>query len=126
MSVVPTHTSLVYDGDRAYASEVGGFLRAGLEQGHRALVMAPPSRIELVAAELGADAEAVVLVDEAVAYEPQWNAYRVLLDHLASTPGVRTRVVAEQVLSRRGPAELVDYRRLESAANVVFAGRGVA
>lgn len=125
MSVIPTHTSLVYDGDLAYATEAGGFLRAGLEQGHRALVMAPPSRIELVATELGADAEGVVFVDEAVAYEPQWNAYRVLLDHLASTPGVRTRVVAEQVLARRGPAELVDYRRLESAASLVFAGRGV-
>ena len=125
MSAAPTHTSLVYDGDRAYATEAGGFLRAGLEQGQRALVMAPPSRMELVAAELGADADAVVFVDEAVAYEPQWNAYRVLLDHLATTPDVRTRVVAEQVLARRGPAELIDYRRLESAANVVFAGRAV-
>ncbi|MCY4728741.1 sensor histidine kinase [Nocardioides sp. STR2] len=125
MSVAPTHTSLVYDGDRAYATEAGGFLREGLEQGQRALVMAPQSRMELVATELGPDADAVDFVDEAVAYEPQWNAYRVLLDHLAATPGVRTRVVAEQALARRAPAELVDYRRLESAANLVFAGRPV-
>jgi len=125
VSVAPTHTSLMYDDDRAYAAEAGGFLRAGLEQGQRALVMAPPSRMALLATELGADADAVDFVDEAVAYEPQWNAYRVLLDHLDTTPEVRTRVVAEQVLARRAPAELVDYRRLESAANLVFAGRAV-
>lgn len=125
MSVAPTHTSLMYHGDRAYAAEAGGFLREGLEQGQRALVMAPPSRMALLATELGADADAVDFVDEAVAYEPQWNAYRVLLDHLATTPEVRTRVIAEQVLARRAPAELVDYRRLESAANLVFAGRAV-
>ena len=125
MRVAPTHTSLVYDGERAYAREAGGFLRAGLEQGHRALVMAPPSRMELVAAELGTDADAVDFVDEAVAYEPQWNAYRVLLDHLATMPEARACVVAEQALVRRTPAELVDYRRLESAANLVFAERSV-
>jgi anti-sigma regulatory factor (Ser/Thr protein kinase) len=125
VSVAPTHTSLVYDEDRAYATEAGGFLREGLERGQRALVMGPPSRMALVAAELGADADAVDFVDEAVAYEPQWNVYRVLLDHLAASPGVRTRVVAEQSLARRAPAEIVDYRRLESAANLVFAGRSV-
>jgi anti-sigma regulatory factor (Ser/Thr protein kinase) len=125
MSVAATHTSLFYDGDRDYATEAGGFLREGLEHGHRALVMAPPSRMALVATELGADADAVDFIDQAVAYEPQWNAYRVLLDHLATTPDVPTRVVAEQSLLRRAPAELVDYRRLESAANVVFEGRSV-
>jgi len=123
--VAPTHTGLVYDGDPAYATEVGSFLREGLERGDRALVMAPPARIALVAAELGADVDLVHFVDEAVAYAPQWNAYRVLVDHLAATPDVRTRVVAEQVLARRAPAELVDYRRLEAAANLVFAGRPV-
>lgn len=125
MSAAPTHTSVVYDGDRAYATEVGGFLHEGLAQGHRALVMAPPSRMELIARGLGVDADAVDFVDEAVAYEPQWNAFRVVLDHLAAAPGARTVVVAEQQLARRAPAELVDYRRLESAANLVFAGRTV-
>ena len=125
MSAAATHTSMVYDGDRAYATEAGGFLREGLARGHRALVMAPPSRMELIARALGVDADAVDFVDEAVAYEPQWNAYRVVLDHLATAPGVRTVVVAEQQLARRAPAELVDYRRLESAASLVFAGRAV-
>ena len=41
MTMPATHSSLFYDGPRQYAAEVGGFLREGLEQGHRGLVMAP-------------------------------------------------------------------------------------
>ncbi len=81
--------------------------------------------MELLAAELGRDAEAITFVDESVAYDPQWNAYRVLLDFTAAVPATRSCVVAEQRLARRTPAELVDYRRLESAANVVFAEHDV-
>jgi len=80
----PTHASLVYDDDRAYAVEAGGFPRAGLGEGHRGPGMAPPSRIDVLAAELGADAADVTFVDATGAYEPQWNAYRVLLDHLGA------------------------------------------
>jgi anti-sigma regulatory factor (Ser/Thr protein kinase) len=116
-----THSSLFYDGARHYAREAGGFLRDGLERGHRGLVMAPPSRVELLRSELGRDADEVTFVEDTVAYAPQWNAYRVLLDFAATAPAVRSCVIAEQVLTLRTPAELVDYRRLEAAINVVFA-----
>lgn len=125
MTTAATHTTLVYDGDRHYATEAGGFLRGGLQRGHRALVMAPASRVEAIRDELGDDADEVAFVDDSVAYGPQWNAYRVLLDFAAAAPGVRTCVIAEQPLAARTPAELVDYRRLESAANLVFAEQPV-
>jgi anti-sigma regulatory factor (Ser/Thr protein kinase) len=120
-----THSSLFYDGDQDYAAEAGGFLRSGLERGHRGLVMAPPWRVDQLRSELGRDADEVTFVEESIAYAPQWNAYRVLLDFAAQAPGVRSAVIAEQTLARRTAAELVDYRRLEAAINVVFAGADV-
>lgn len=120
-----THSTLFYDGARQYAAEAGGFLLDGLERGHRGLVMAPPQRVDELRSALGRDADEVTFVDESIAYAPQWNAYRTLLDFAAKAPDVRSCVVAEQALSRRTPAELVDYRRLEAAINVVFAGADV-
>ena len=120
-----THTALLYEGDRHYADEAGVFLRAGLERGHRALVMAPEPRVDAVRRELGDDADEVAFVEDSVAYGPQWNAYRVLLDFAAAAPGIRSCVIAEQPVATRAPAELVDYRRLESAANLVFADHPV-
>lgn len=126
MTVAPaTHASLFYDGDRHYAAETGGFLREGLERGHRALVMAPRRRVDTLRATLGRDADEVTFVEDTVAYAPQWNAYRVLLDFAAFSPGHRSCVVAEQTLADRTPAEVLDYRRLEAAVNVVFAQHDV-
>ncbi|MCW2735420.1 sensor histidine kinase [Nocardioides sp.] len=120
-----THTSLFYDGALQYAAETGGFLREGLELGHRGLVMAPPQRVDQLRSTLGRDADEVTFVEDAVAYAPQWNVYRVMLDFAARAPGVRTTVVAEQALDHRTPAELVDYRRIEAAVNLVFAEHDV-
>lgn len=121
MTMSATHTSLFYDGDQQYVAEAGGFLREGLERGHRGLVMAPSRRVDTLRTVLGRDADEVTFIEESVAYAPQWNAFRVLLDFAASAPGVRSFVIAEQTLSDRTPVELVDYRRLEAAINVVFA-----
>lgn len=116
-----THSTLFYDGSRQYADEVGGVLRDALDQGHRGLVMAPARRVDDLRSALGRDADEVTFVEEAVAYAPQWNLYRVLLDFAASAPGVRTCAVSEQTLTTRTPAEVLDYRRLEAAINIVFA-----
>ena len=121
MTMPATHSSTFYDGARQYTAETGGFLREGLERGHRGLVMAPPRRVDQLRAALGRDADEVTFVEDTIAYAPQWNVYRVLLDFAAKAPGVRSCVVAEQTLTARTPAELVDYRRLEAAMNVVFA-----
>jgi anti-sigma regulatory factor (Ser/Thr protein kinase) len=120
-----THTSLFYEEDREYAAEAGGFLREGLERGSRGLVVAPPRRVDMLRAELGGDADEVSFVEDTVGYAPQWNVYRVLLDFAAAAPGVRSCMVAQQDLSARVPAELLDYNRLEAAANLVFAEHDV-
>ena len=87
--------------------------------------MAPPQRVDQLRSALGRDADEVTYVEDTVAYAPQWNAYRVLLDFAARSRGTRSCVVAEQTLSGRTPAELVDYRRLEAAVNLVFAQHDV-
>ncbi|RYP85850.1 sensor histidine kinase [Nocardioides guangzhouensis] len=120
-----THSALVYDDPDQYAREVGGFLRDGLACGHRALVIAPSDRIARLRAHLGAEADPVTFVDDSIGYAPQWNCYRVLLDFAAKAPGVRCCVVAEQRLATRVPAEVLDYRRLEAAINLVFAAHPV-
>lgn len=120
-----THSTLFYDGPRQYADEVGGVLRDALEQGHRGLVMAPARRVDELRSTLGRDADEVTFVEEGVAYAPQWNAYRVLLDFAAEAPSARTCAIAEQTLSARTPAELRDYHRLEAAINLVFAENDV-
>lgn len=125
MTVSATHAGVFYDGDRHYATEVGGYLREGLERGHRGLVMAPARRVDQLRSVLGRDADEVTYVEDVVAYAPQWNAYRVLLDFASRAPTVRTCAVAEQGLSERVAAELVDYRRLEAAINLVFAEHDV-
>ena len=99
MTMPATHTSLFYDGPRQYDTEAGGFLREGLEQGHRALVMAPPQRVDQLRAALGRDADEVTYIEDTIAYAPQWNAYRVLLDFAALSPDVRSTVIAEQTLA---------------------------
>ncbi len=125
MGTSATHSTLFYDGSRQYADEAGAFLRDGLLRGHRGLVMAPSRRVDDLRSFLGRDADDVTFVEDTVAYAPQWNAYRVLLDFAAKAPGVRTCVVAEQSLALRTPAEVLDYTRLEAAINVVFAANDV-
>lgn len=125
MPTTATHTTVFYDGAQHYADEAGGFLRQGLERGHRGLVMAPAYRVDLLRSALGRDADEVTFVEDTVAYAPQWNAYRVLLDFAATSPEVRSCVVAEQTLADRSPVELRDYRRQEAAINLVFAGHDV-
>lgn len=125
MTTSATHSTLFYDGSRQYADEVGAVLRDALLRGHRGLVMAPPRRVDELRSALGRDADEVTFVEDTVAYAPQWNVYRTLLDFAAKAPGVRTCAVAEQTLSARTPAEVVDYQRLEAAINVVFADSDV-
>jgi anti-sigma regulatory factor (Ser/Thr protein kinase) len=125
MSTSATHSTLFYDGARQYADEVGGVLRDALGQGHRGLVMAPAQRVDQLRSTLGRDADEVTFVEDTVAYAPQWNAYRVLLDFAAEAPDTRTCAVAEQSFTGRTPAELLDYQRLEAAINLVFAEHDV-
>ena len=125
MTTAATHATLFYDSAPQYAAEAGGFLREGLERGHRGLVMAPARRVDQLRSALGRDADEVTFVEDTVAYAPQWNTFRVLLDFAADAPDVRSCVIAEQQLVTRTPVEILDYRRLEASINLAFAAHDI-
>ena len=84
------------------------------------MAVVPQAKLDRLRDELGADAQRVEFVDARDGYRPQWNVFRAVLDALAQAPGRRLRVVAEQDLAVRSPAEVRDYQRLEAMVNVVF------
>ena len=115
-----THTALVYAGDDQFAGAVGTYLGEGVARDERVMAVVPQTKLDRLRDELGADARRVDFVDARDGYRPQWNVFRAVLDALAQAPGRRLRVVAEQDLADRSPAELRDYQRLEAMVNVVF------
>ena len=119
-AVLASHTALVYDGVDQFAARVSAYLEEGVSREERVLAVVPLAKHDRLRDELGAAAGAVDFVDAADGYRPQWNVFRAVLDSLAQAPGRRLRVVAEQDLAARTPAEVVDYQRLEAAVNVVF------
>ena len=119
-TALASHTALVYGGADQFAGAVGAYLCEGVARDERVLAVVPQTKLERLRDELGADAHRVEFVDARDGYRPQWNVFRAVLDSLAQAPGRRLRVVAEQDLSVRSPAEIRDYRRLEAMVNVVF------
>jgi anti-sigma regulatory factor (Ser/Thr protein kinase) len=115
-----THTALVYSGEDQFAGAVGTYLGEGVARDERVMAVVPRTKLERLRDELGADAERVDFIDAREGYRPQWNVFRAVLDALAQAPERRLRVVAEQDLAVRSPAEVRDYHRLEAMVNVVF------
>ena len=119
-TALATHTALVYGGVDQFTGAVGTYLGEGVARDERVMAVVPLAKIDRLRDELGADAQRVEFVDARDGYRPQWNVFRAVLDSLAQTPGRRLRVVAEQDLAARSPAEVRDYQRLEAMVNVVF------
>jgi len=119
-TALASHTALFYGSDDQFASAVGAYLGEGVAREERVLAVVPLAKLERLRDELGQDAGAIDFVDARDGYRPQWNVFRAVLDSLASAPGRRLRVVAEQDLAARTPAEVIDYQRLEAAVNVIF------
>lgn len=118
------HRALLYTGEREFRAAVGTFIREGLARGEQILAAVPAGPLAWIRAELGADHTAVEFADSAGIYRRQVEATRVLVDWLRrhASDGQRARIVAEQALAGRAPAEITDYLRMEAAANVVYAG----
>jgi anti-sigma regulatory factor (Ser/Thr protein kinase) len=119
-TAVASHTALVYGGEDHFTTSVGAYLEEGVARDERVLAVVPRVKIERLRDELGAEAQRVHFIDAAEGYRPQWNVFRAVLDQLAQAPDRHLRVVAEQDLAARSPAEVRDYQRLEAVANVVF------
>ena len=71
---------------------------------------------------MGGDPPGVEFADAADFYRRQGRVIRALVNWLGrnASDGQRVRLVAEQALARRTPAEVTDYVRMEAAANVVY------
>jgi anti-sigma regulatory factor (Ser/Thr protein kinase) len=117
-----THRALLYTSESEFRITVGAFIREGLARGEQILVATPFDRLDWIRSELGADAGAVEFADSATVYRRQGEATRALVDWLRrhASDGQRARIVAEQALGSRAPAEVTDYLRMEAAANVVY------
>lgn len=120
------HRALIYDERDELLSSVTSFLREGVDAGERGLVWAAPQKIEWIRGELGEQAEAVDFESADVVYRIQGRATRALIGYLAKARGDRVRLVAEQSLALRTSPEVLDYLRMESAANVVFGSSGLS
>jgi anti-sigma regulatory factor (Ser/Thr protein kinase) len=118
------HRALLYTGQPEFRATVGSFIREGLARGEQILAAVPAGRLAWIRSELGGDDPGVEFADSAGIYRRQGEATRALVDWLRShaSDGQRARIVAEQAMSGRAPAEVADYLRMEAAANVVYAG----
>ena len=116
------HTALVYRGMDQFLTGVGRFVRDGLAADDRVMVLVSAAKMERLHAVLGDDAGRVDLASSDDAYRPQARSIHLAREYLREQPGRRTRMVAEQDLTRRGPLEVEAYMRQEASANVVYEG----
>ncbi len=116
------HRALLYTEEPQFRAVVGAFVREGLDRREQILAAVPAGQLAWLQGELGDDVPAVEFADAASFYRRQGQATRATLDWLRrhASDGQRVRVVAEQPVSRRTPAEAADYLRMEAAANVVY------
>ena len=119
-TALATHTALVYGGDGPVRGSVGAYLGEGVARDERVMAVVPQAKLDRLRDELGTDAQRVEFVDARDGYRPAVE--RLPGGARLARPGARAtlRVVAEQDLAVRSPAEVRDYQRLEAMVNVVF------
>jgi anti-sigma regulatory factor (Ser/Thr protein kinase) len=115
-----SHAALIYQGVDEFVTRVAAYVRQGLAADEPVFVMAPRAKTDAVRRALGDDAASVEFADAEAGYHPQVRATFECLGYIDRQRGRRSRLVAEQVLSRRTPVEVADYLRMESAANIVY------
>jgi anti-sigma regulatory factor (Ser/Thr protein kinase) len=119
---VTTHNALIYRGADEFSARAAGFVGEGLSHDERVLVIAAPEKLETLRAAVGDGSDITFLAADRT-YSPQARAIRVAMEYFDRQPGRRTRMVAEQDLSRRNDLEIAAYMRLEASGNAVFRGR---
>src|ERR1700722_5437800 len=114
------HRALLYTGEREFRAAVGTFIREGLARGEGDLGArpAPPApQLAWIRADLGGAPPAVDYADAASFYPRHGRATRATLDWLRrhTSASLRVRVISQQPLARRTPAETADSPRMEGA-----------
>jgi anti-sigma regulatory factor (Ser/Thr protein kinase) len=118
------HEALFYAGEADFVERTGAFIRDAVGEGEPILVVVSARKIELLRAELGADADTVRFTDMAdvggnpARIIPAWRDF--VEEHAAG--GRPFRGVGEPIWASRTPEELAECERHESLLNLAFAG----
>ncbi len=117
------HEALLYAGDDEFLAATVPFVRASLDADEPIMVALPRPRLELLRAQLHADAERVTLVDMEVLgvnparIIPAWEDF--VAEHAGS--GGRLRGIGEPIWKGRSDVELTECQLHETLLNVAFA-----
>lgn len=121
------HPALFYDDPASYLAGTIPFIREGLEADEPVAVAVPGPRLELIGAELGADAGRVRLMDMTkVGRNPGRiipGVLRAFADAHAEGP---VRIVGEPIWADRSELEYPACVQHEALINLAFTGRRVA
>ena len=123
------HRLLLYEDPAAFVGEATAFLREGLRAGDRILAAATTEKHGWLRDELGGDAGAIDFMDADALYARHGPMFRDLMEYIRrhGTRGHgRVRIIAEQSLARRSPADRQAYLRYEAAANAAYRAYDVA
>ncbi|MFC4122695.1 sensor histidine kinase [Nonomuraea zeae] len=120
------HPAFFYRGEREYVAATTAFVRAGLAADEPVAVAVPPGNLALIAAELGAEAGAVLMLDMTQAgRNPGRIIPGVLRDFADRHPGEHVRIIGEPIWPGRTATEYPACAQHEALINLSFAGRHV-
>ncbi|WP_405666451.1 sensor histidine kinase [Streptomyces sp. NBC_01166] len=120
------HPALFYRDVQEYLAGTVPFIRDGLADGDPVAVAVPGPNLELLRAELGADAEAVRLIDmNEAGRNPGRIIPNVLRAFADAHPTGRVRIIGEPIWPGRTTAEYPACVQHEALINAAFRGRDV-
>ncbi|MEU0369572.1 anti-sigma factor RsbA family regulatory protein [Streptomyces sp. NPDC006283] len=120
------HPALFYRGTEEYLAGTVPFIQDGLAAGEPVAVAVPGHKLALLRAELGADADAVHLVDmEDAGRNPGRIIPRVLRAFADAHPNGRVHIIGEPIWPGRTPVEYPACVQHEALINAAFHGRSV-
>ncbi|MCT9083711.1 sensor histidine kinase [Streptomyces fulvoviolaceus] len=122
------HPALFYAGEQEYLDGTVSFVRAGLAAGDPVAVAVPGENLDLIRTGLGADADAVRLLDMR---EAGRNPGRIIPGVLrafadAQPHGRRVRIIGEPIWAGRTTTEYPACVQHEALINAAFRGRTVS
>jgi anti-sigma regulatory factor (Ser/Thr protein kinase) len=120
------HPALFYRGDREFVVATTRFVREGLAAGEPVAVVVPEKNLALIQADLGADAERVMMLDMTTAgRNPGRIIPAVLRAFTDRHPGRRVRVIGEPIWAGRTATEYPACVQHEALINFAFRGHQV-
>ncbi|WP_406388117.1 anti-sigma factor RsbA family regulatory protein [Streptomyces sp. NBC_00887] len=120
------HPALFYRDVQEYLAGTVPFIQDGLAAGEPVAVAVPGPKLALLRAELGADAEAVRLIDmNEAGRNPGRIIPKVLRAFADAHPISRVRIIGEPIWPGRTAAEYPACVQHEALINVAFRGRDV-